>query len=285
MSLANSSPGPPGEFTRDDLFLMEAGSNSFEIHRRLLALGLRAVVMESCHVGKHAKTYADNDKMAAAPHRLGLPPGKGSLRLGARRLTRERRKLLHALHQGRRGPHRRHQLPQRLPQPVHHPHRPPDPRNPGHRKMGAQPARLDPAPTRELLAGYYRNLRFQSERRKVLQRLIGRQICAEPLMLRCMKLLGISQINAFALLAIIGDVRRFERPEKLVAYIGLNPGQREERQPRQARQTRHRQARPRRRATSLCRGAHAVLRTGKATPLGAMGLEDLRAARATATSP
>ena len=33
------------EFTRDDLFLMEAGSNSFEIYRRLLALGLRAVVM------------------------------------------------------------------------------------------------------------------------------------------------------------------------------------------------------------------------------------------------
>ena len=53
------------EFTREDLFLMEAGSNSFEIHRRLLGLGLRAVVMESCHVGKHAKTYADNDKMAA----------------------------------------------------------------------------------------------------------------------------------------------------------------------------------------------------------------------------
>jgi hypothetical protein len=29
---------------------MEAGSNSFEIHRRLLALGLRAVVLESAHV-------------------------------------------------------------------------------------------------------------------------------------------------------------------------------------------------------------------------------------------
>jgi hypothetical protein len=54
------------EFSRQDLFLLEAGSNSFEIHRRLLALGLRAVVLESCHVGKHAKTYADNDKMAAA---------------------------------------------------------------------------------------------------------------------------------------------------------------------------------------------------------------------------
>ncbi len=54
------------EFTREDIFLLEAGSNSFEIWRRLQALGLRAVVLESCHVGKHAKTYADNDKMAAA---------------------------------------------------------------------------------------------------------------------------------------------------------------------------------------------------------------------------
>ncbi len=32
------------EFNHEDLFLMEAGSNSFEIHRRLLALGLRG-----CH--------------------------------------------------------------------------------------------------------------------------------------------------------------------------------------------------------------------------------------------
>jgi len=56
-------------------------------------------------------------------------------------------------------------------------------------------------------------------RRKKLLRLIGTAICAEPLMLRCMKLLGIGQINAFALLAVIGDVRRFERAEKLVAYL------------------------------------------------------------------
>jgi len=35
------------DFIRDDLFLMEAGSNSFEIHRHLLALGLCAVVLFS----------------------------------------------------------------------------------------------------------------------------------------------------------------------------------------------------------------------------------------------
>jgi hypothetical protein len=46
--------------------VLEAGSNSFEVCSRLHALGLRAVVLESSHVGKHAKSYADNDKMAAA---------------------------------------------------------------------------------------------------------------------------------------------------------------------------------------------------------------------------
>ena len=80
---------------------------------------------------------------------------------------------------------------------------------------------------RQLLEGYFTNLDNQAEARARFLRLISEQICAEPLMLRCMKLLGIGKINAFALLAVIGVVRRFDRPEKLVAYIGLNPGQRQ----------------------------------------------------------
>jgi transposase len=54
------------EFGAQDLFVLEAGSHSFELCTRLHALGLRAVVLETCHVGKHVKTYTDNDKMAAA---------------------------------------------------------------------------------------------------------------------------------------------------------------------------------------------------------------------------
>jgi len=44
------------EFGPKDIFLLEAGSNSFEVCKRLKALGLNACVLESCHVGKHAKT-------------------------------------------------------------------------------------------------------------------------------------------------------------------------------------------------------------------------------------
>ena len=83
------------EFTREDLFLMEAASNSFEIHRPLLRLGLRTVVMESCHVGNHAKTYADNDKMAAVRMARVFLADNAPCVWVPDPITCERRKLLH----------------------------------------------------------------------------------------------------------------------------------------------------------------------------------------------
>jgi transposase len=257
------------EFTRDDLFLMEAGSNSFEIHRRLLALGMRAVVMESCHVGKHAKTYADNDKMAAARIALVYLQGNAPCVWVPDATTCERRELLHAYNKAV-ADHTAainslkgylNQFTIRA----------------GSRAFGTEKTEAwilaqrawTPLQT-ELLADYFQNLRAQTERRKAMLRLIGRQICAEPLMLRCMKLLGIGQINAFALLAVIGDVRRFERPEKLVAYIGLNPGQRESGRGKNIKLGVGKRGRGDMRHL-LVQGAHAVLRMGKNTPLGQWG--------------
>jgi transposase len=269
MSLAKLFAWVFKEFTRDDLFLMEAGSNSFEIHRRLLALGLRAVVMESCHVGKHAKTYADNDKMAAARIALVYLQGKAPCVWVPDALTCERRELLHAYNKAVEDrTAATNSLKGYLNQFTI---------RTGRRSLETAATeswvlrQRDWTPLqRELLVGYYRNLRFQTERRKVLLRLIGRQICAEPLMLRCMKLLGIGQINAFALLAIIGDVRRFERPEKLVAYIGLNPGQRESGRGKNIKLGVGKRGRTDMR-NLLVQGAHAVLRMGRATPMGQWG--------------
>jgi hypothetical protein len=57
-------------FARDhlhptDLVLLEAGSNSFAVVRRLEALGISACVLESGQVGKTAQAYLDNDLVAA----------------------------------------------------------------------------------------------------------------------------------------------------------------------------------------------------------------------------
>ena len=257
------------EFTRDDLFLLEAGSNSFEIHRRLLSLGLRAVVLESCHVGKHAKTYADNDKMAAARIALVYLAGNAPCVWVPDAVTCERRELLHA-HQNAVAAHTAaanslkdylNQFAIRL-------------GSRGLHREGTRQwilTRRDWSPLqKELLGGYYDNLNNQAEARARFLRLISQQICAEPLMLRCMKLLGIGKINAFALLAVIGDVRRFDRPEKLVAYIGLNPGQRQSGNGKNIKLGVGKRGRGDMRHL-LIQGAQAVMRMGANTTLGKWG--------------
>jgi transposase len=269
MSLKKLLEWAAKEFTRDDLILMEAGSNSFEIHRRLLALGLRAVVMESCHVGKHAKTYADNDKLAAARIALVYLQGNAPCVWIPGALTCERRELLHAYNKAVAGhTAATNALKSYLNQFAV---------RPGSRGLGLGRTRAwilgqrDWTPLqRELLAAAFDEHDHQAARRKQFLRLIGRQVSTEPLMLRCMKLLGIGIINAFALIAIIGDVRRFDNPAKLVAYIGLNPGQRESGRGKHIKLGIGKRGRGDMRHL-LVQGAHAVLRMGKNTPLGKWG--------------
>lgn len=269
MSLKKLLDWAARECTKDDLFLMEASGNSFEIHRRLLALGLRAVVLESCHVGKYAKTYADNDKMAAARIVLVYLQGNAPCVWVPDARTCERRELLHAYNKAVEDRTAAiNSLKSYLNQFTI---------RTGRQTLEGEKSekwilqQRDWTPLqRELVAGYLTNLRGQSERRKALLRLIGREICAEPLMLRCMKLLGIGQINAFALLAIIGNVRRFEHPGKLVAYIGLNPGQRESGRGKNIKLGVGKRGRGDMRRL-LIQGAHAVLRMGSATSLGQWG--------------
>ena len=257
------------EFTKEDLFLLEAGSNSFEICRRLTDLGVRAIVLESCHVGKHAKTYADNDKMAAARIALVYLAGNAPCVWQPDAKTCERRELLHAYekavsdHTAASNTLKSYlnQFAIRL----------------GNRGIKMESTRGWILKQRdwtvlqkELLSDYFTNLDRQEERRTRLERLIAQEICGEPLMLRCMKLLGIGKINAFALLAVIGNVRRFDRPEKLVAYFGLNPGQRTSGNGKHVKVGVGNRGRKDMR-NLLIQGAQAILRMGRDTVLGKWG--------------
>ena len=257
------------EFTREDIFLMEAGSNSFEICRRLHSLGMRAVVLESCHVGKHAKTYADNDKLAAARIVLVFLAGNAPCVWIPDPQTCERRELLHAYQSTvSSSTGAINTLKSYLSQ---------FGIRPGSRGLQKESTRRWVTQQREwsemqtaLLSDYFAHLDAQNERRNRLRIMINQQVIAEPLMLRCMKLLGIGVINAFALLAIIGNVKRFERPEKLVAYIGLNPGQRQSGRGKNIKLGVGKRGRSDLRAL-LTQGAQNVLRTGVHTPLGKWG--------------
>ena len=270
------------EFGPQDLFLLEAGSNSFELCTRLHALGLRAVVLESCHVGKHAKTYADNDKMAAARIALVYLAGNAPCVWVPDERSRQRRELLHVYRKAvedhtAAGNSLRAYLNGNAIRPAK-----------GNLELESTRQWIlkqrDWSPLqREILAEHFGDLDVCKERRKRLYRLIAAQMSGQPMMLRSMKVLGVGLINAFALLAVIGDVRRFERPEKLVAYIGLNPGQRQSGTGK-THQTRRGQKRPWGPPPSPHPRGSGRFAHGPRHGPGPMGLETLRP-KATAMSP
>lgn len=214
------------ELTPQDIILLEAGSNSFEVCKRLGNLGLKACVLESAHVGKHAKTYADNDKMAAARIALVYLAGNAPCVWVPDEQSRERRELLHAYrksvsdhtastnsikaylngHGIRLG---KRSLEEKT----------------IHRWILGE--RDWSELQKNILSEHFANIAESKDRRKRLYRLMATEMVADPTMMRCMKVLGVGIVSAFALLSVIGDIRRFHSPEKLVAYIGLNPGQRQ----------------------------------------------------------
>lgn len=271
MSLDQLMAWAASSFTPDDLFLMEAGSNSFEICRRLRALGLRAAVLESAYVGKHAKSHADNDRMAAARIAMVFLGGRAPCVWVPDAITLQRRELLHAytstvaghvaatnelkgylnlytVRLGKRNPSS------------------PATRDWILRQRDWSPLQL------EILATRFTAIDHHAALRKKLNRLIAREVTSEPLMLGCMKLLGIGMINAFALLAFIGDIKRFEHAGKLVSYFGLNPGQKESGHGKRKKLGTGGRGRGDMRAL-LVQGAQAVLKMGKRTALGAWGMK------------
>jgi hypothetical protein len=80
----------------DDLLVLEASGNSFEVVRTLRAIGRRALVLESRHLGKLKEAHANNDKKSA------VRIGKAYLAGTAREVwvpdekTQERRDWFHA---------------------------------------------------------------------------------------------------------------------------------------------------------------------------------------------
>ena len=66
-------------------------------------------------------------------------------------------------------------------------------------------------------------LRHAEEQRKHWRSLIAQEVMSDPLLLSIVRLCGVRELVAFALGAIIGDIKRFASPSKLVKYVGLDP--------------------------------------------------------------
>ena len=62
---------------------------------------------------------------------------------------------------------------------------------------------------------------------KVIERDLARSALADEAAQRLMTIPGVDMVVALAMVAAIGVVTRFDRPQKLVSYLGLNPSVRQ----------------------------------------------------------
>jgi len=209
--------------TAQDLFVLEASGNSFQVVRLLAAIDRKAKVLESCHLGKLKEAHANNDKISA------VRIGKAYLAGTAKEVwvpdtkTQERRDWFHA---HRKASKRTTQLSARLRSYLS---------DNGVRLKKA--TRLTNPQTQEqirqtrdwsqrqwqVIEILLAELRHAEQQRQQWRSLIAQEVLNDPDLAAIVRLCGVREMVAFALGAFIGDIKRFENPKKLVKYIGLNP--------------------------------------------------------------
>jgi transposase len=208
----------------EDLFVLEASGNSFAIARQLQGIGRRALVLESCQMGKLKEAHANNDRISA------VRIGKAYLAGTAKEVwvpdltTQERRDWFHA---HRKALKRTTQMRNRLRSYLSDN----GVRIPRGMRLATNPlietwlrAAREWSPRQwQVLEGLLMELRHAEEQRRHWRSLIAQEVLEDPELLSIVRLCGVREMVAFALGAFIGDIHRFARPGSLVKYLGLNP--------------------------------------------------------------
>jgi len=204
-----------------DLVVCEAGSNSFEVTARLGALGHSALCLESRRAGQIRESGFNDDRSSAEKIARVYLSGLCKAVWEPDPQTRVYRELLGA-HAGavrgavRAGNSLREYLSEhgvRLPKGVRV-------SRPGAEGV-ALAARDWGELERELIADLCAEVRHCEARRRRLRARMCEIISGDGRMLRLMKILGLNVVNAFALVAAVGDIGRFASPKKLCAYLGV----------------------------------------------------------------
>jgi len=209
--------------TDQDLFVLEASGNSFQIVRLLAALGRQAKVLESCQMGKLKEAHANNDRISAVRIGKACLAGTAKVVWVPELRTQERRDWFHA---HRKASGRTTQLTNRLKSYLSD--------NgvrlkPGTHLTGPDAAELvrqarDWSPRQwSVVEILLLELGHAHQQRLHWRRLIAQEVLNDPALLSLVRLCGVREMVAFALGALIGDIQRFASPKKLVKYIGLNP--------------------------------------------------------------
>jgi transposase len=80
-----------------------------------------------------------------------------------------------------------------------------------------------PADERTTVAALLRQLDFHGAELALVDRELAVEALADPVVARLMTIPGVDAIAGISIVAAVGDFTRFNDPDKLVAYLGLNP--------------------------------------------------------------
>ncbi len=210
--------------TGQDLIVLEASGNSFQVVRTLAALGRAAKVLESGQLGKLKEAHANNDKISA------VRIGKAYLAGTAKEVwvpdlqTQERRDWFHAYTKAiKRTTQMRSRLRSYLSDNGVRLKKGTRLTEPGQAEIQLRQARLWSCRQWQVIAIYLSELRHADQQRQHWHQLIAQEVLAQPEILSLVRLGGVREIIAFALAAFVGDIQRFAHPKQLVKYVGLNP--------------------------------------------------------------
>jgi transposase len=212
--------------TQQDRVVLEASGNSFHVARTLInRLDRKARVLESAQLGKLKEAHANNDKISA------VRIGKAYLSGTAKEVwipdekTQERRDWFHAHRKAvKRTTQTRNRLKSylsdngvRLPKGMAL-----TPEDPEVIERIRKTREWSPRQW-QVIEGQLMELRHADQQREHWRSLIAQEVLADPDLLSIVRLCGVREMVAFALGALIGDIKRFTSPKKLVKYVGLNP--------------------------------------------------------------
>jgi len=211
--------------TPEDMIVLEASGNSFHVARTLIGLGRQVKVLESAHLGKLKEAHANNDKISA------VRIGKAYLAGTAKEVwipdekTQERRDWFHAHRKAvKRTTQTRNRFKSylsdngvRLPSGMALTQEDPEVIERIRKTRPWSPRQW------QVIEGLLMELRHADQQRQHWRSLIAQEVLADPHLLSIVRLCGAREMVAFALGALIGDIKRFASPKKLVKYVGLNP--------------------------------------------------------------
>jgi transposase len=204
-----------------DVIVLESSGNTFQIVRTLSKVDRRAKALESCQMGKLKEAHANNDKISAVRIAKAYLAGTAKEVWVPDPKTQERRDWFHA---HRKAVKRTTQVRSRLKSYLsdNGVRLPKTKKAIDLEEQIRQVREWTPRQWR-VIEGLLLERKHAEEQRGHWRSLMAQEVLEDPELISIVRLCGVRTIVAFALGALVGDIKRFASPKKLVKYVGLNP--------------------------------------------------------------